>query len=346
MSIITITRFLLSAVASTNQPLAVRWRKQSDPDVLASYVVAVNVDVDPAGYPVNPNPYTLTVPNTPIVVQARDIKCDGDWMPQLFFVCEDVQGSGVITGTCPPGYDLSPDGSTCIKNLLDPPTPPGISVTSVIKVNNNTWNNKFARLYQVDYPVSGDGTVDVNLTVPHFWLNGTLENNVAGDHNTVDGRFNVAGIWFTPTPSPAEWVGFSRTIVTATPKMFYLGISTETKFQVRINGVIILDATTISSVANMNYWNIYPIILAAGNNIIEMVAQGTAMAVELYNNTRAQIIAALAEGDLNIIFSTKDLIGQHADLGVQYGYSCAPDYAYDTLDGLNMCTKLLTASPA
>lgn len=350
-SVITLLTIPLTSVPLSNQTFAITWRKKSDPDEEANYTNAPNATVDPNGNVISPSPYKITVPDTPIIVKGRNINACGVGAEHEFFICEYLTGSGDIVGSCPPGYTLSVDGSYCFQILTDPAIPPSSgSSADIVKVSNEQWNTGYARIYKPGFPSDGDGVLDVNLVVPHFWFNGSLQFNGGADRNTIDGRLNVAGIWFSPDPA-LEWIGFARTFNVPTSKLYYIGMSADNKYKISLNGVALVDCLNIAGGPNYNYWNIYPVQLRAGLNLIEMVAANlgsvAGMGAEIYDNTKAELVASTSEADLNILFSTKDLVGGHADLGSVYGWSCAPTYALDVSGGTGffICKKILTANP-
>lgn len=250
------------------------------------------------------------------------------------------------------GITLTTNIETYLTQAAAPPSS-GSSAT-VYKISDFQWCNNFGKLFASGYGPDGNGTVQASLTTPHFWFNGSapatppLYNN--GTANTVDSRINVAGIWFSPPPIE-EWVGFSRTFNVPISKTYYIGIGADNAFKISLNGVVLITAENIGGEPNFHSWNVYPVVLPQGENIIEMVALNHGgpggMAAEIYNATPAELIAATQEADLNLLFSTKNLVGQRADLGAMYGYSCPEEYALDTSGGTGtyFCKKVISSTP-
>lgn len=245
--------------------------------------------------------------------------------------------------TCPVGYELQSIG--CVRTQTQPATPPsGGSGTPGIadKVNSNQWNNGGARVFNPGFDNTGNGTNQV-LTTPHFWVNGTSQFNQS-TRNTVDSRMNVAGIWVQGGHNGNEWVpqneyiGFSRKITVTTARTVYVMLCADNDFKVAINGALLIDTHpnngNIGGGPNFSFANIYPVPLRAGDNYIEMYAMNAGsvagFAAEIYDVSLPQLLSATNEAQLNIIFSTKDMVGQPFDLGITVGYSCPDGWSLDT----------------
>lgn len=257
--------------------------------------------------------------------------------------------------SCPTGFILGSD-NMCSQTQTQPATPPsGGGGTPGIagKVNSVAWNNGGALVYAPGYNLDGSGPLSASLTVPHFWVNGAIQFD-ATTRNTVDGRMNVGGIWLQGQISNPlnEFIGFSRKITVATAQTIYVGMSADNNFKFLLNGVVLVDLTTnlgnISSVANFAYWNIYPVALRAGDNFIEMYAENfgdvAGFAAEIYQNSLADLMTATSETDLNIIFSTKNVVGEAFDLGQTVGFSCPTGWSFDP--STTSCIKTQVVAPS
>lgn len=255
----------------------------------------------------------------------------------------------LVHNTCASGYVLSSDGATCQRTETVPATPPtgsGGTAGIALKINDAQWNNGGARLYDPGYGADGNGSA-TSLLTPHFWVNGAAPFDTA-TRNTVDGRMNVAGIWGSGVPN-YEFIGFSRKITTTIAKTVYVGISADNQFKFTLNGALVVSSNNILGYPNFRYWNIYPVQLLKGINYIEVYAEnfeGSAgFAAEIYDNTQAQILAAATETDLNIIFSTKNIVGQYFDLGETFGYSCPAGYSLANDGAAYYCTRTVSQAP-
>lgn len=261
------------------------------------------------------------------------------------------------TDTCPVGYDLGPAG--CTRVQTQPATPPsgGTGTAGVAtKVNSNQWNNGGGRVFDIGYNLGGNGT-NTLLTVPHFWVNGNFPFDTAS-RNSVDSRMNVAGIWvlggtsagaYTPTN---EYIGFSRKITVPSARTVYVMMCADNDFKFALNGTVIVDTHpnngNIGTGPNFGYANIYPITLRAGDNFVEMYAMNAGsvagFAAEVYDISKDQLLAATNESQLNILFSTKDVVGQNFNLGISQGYSCPDGWSLDP--STNTCVKTDVVAPS
>jgi hypothetical protein len=258
------------------------------------------------------------------------------WRPINPF-CVTVQG-------CVKPYVYDPGNNTCSLSEIVPATPPTISEDSVVKTSSPDWNTFGAKLYEAGYPLSGLGVVDTILTANPLWLNSS---------NYISGRFNVTGVTGFPKLIPNQWVGFICNIVAAAPKTIYIAMSAFDRFKIKMNGNVIIDKA--ATVDNVDYWHIYPVQLNVGNNYFEMSATYTGttstslnvkgFGVEIYDNTRAEIIGATVENDLSIAFASHRGDGSEPetakifDFGYEYGYNCADGWALVFDGGAYVCVR-------
>jgi hypothetical protein len=70
------------------------------------------------------------------------------------------------------------------------------------------------------------------------------------------------------------------------------------------------------------------------------------LGAEIYNNTAAELIAATSYADLNLIFSTKDYVGQPVQLGTDdLGYTCPSGYSLAACVEPYVCRLIYTELP-
>lgn len=131
------------------------------------------------------------------------------------------------------------------------------------------------------------------------------------------GPLNRCGIWpnCNGATSPVNlWVRIDRTITAPTSKTYYIGIAADNAFRVIIDGVLRFQLVTDKLPIVYRVWHILPITLTAGTHSINIDAldQGApgVMGAEIYDNTAAQITAATSYAGLNLIFSTRDVVGE------------------------------------
>lgn len=257
--------------------------------------------------------------------------------------CETVK-------SCAEGYALNDDESLCVKQTTVPATPPsgGGGTPGVAEhVSSSSWNRGGARVYQAGYPVSGEGVLVTTLVQTPLFVNGTTPFGSGND--TIKSRMNAAGVWVVGGAPNNEYIGFSRKVNVLTAKTIYVAMSADNAFKFVLNGDVLVECTSgnIAGGPNFNYLHVYPINLIAGDNYVEMYACNfgsvAGMVAEIYDNTLAELMAAVVEADLDIIFTTKDMFGEEFNLGETVGYSCPIDYSYDPDSGL--CVKIDTQAP-
>jgi hypothetical protein len=256
-----------------------------------------------------------------------------------------------LGNACNSPYVLNSDQTACTYKQTQSATAPtanGGTHGTAVKINNNQWNNGGAFLYDIGYASDGSGPA-TNLVTPHFWVNGDSPFSVS-TRNTVDSRMNVAGIWGDGTVPYNEFIGFSRIVDTASAKTVYIGMSADNAFKFVVNGVTIVTCANTLGYPNFRYWNIYPVNLIAGTNYIEMYAENfdsvAGFAAEIYDITHSNLLLAAVESDLNIIFSTKNIVGQPFDLGATYGWSCPQGWTLiNDSSGVYHCEKIITTTP-
>jgi hypothetical protein len=264
--------------------------------------------------------------------------------------------------SCAAGFTLSEDGTFCLQTLTQPAIPPsgGSGTPGVaIKVNSEQWNNGGVR-YIANYTANGNAVSpsDITLiTTPHLFVNGNQPFDTHS-RNLVDSRMNVAGIWVDSSTvsgggdwSPInEFIGFSRKFTVPSARTYLVAIAADNAFKVSVNGKILIDDSAdgnIQGAPNFAYANVYPVVLQAGDNYIEMYAMNygnvAGFFAEVYDTTLQGLQSAQTEADLRILFSTKDMVGQNFDLGITVGYTCPDGWSYDPQQVL--CVKINTQAP-
>lgn len=189
-------------------------------------------------------------------------------------------------------------------------------------------------------PADGDSSNSSNSTASR--PTGCELSDYPGTNHTFDtlGPLNRCGIWACcdsaaiQTSLTGTYIGFSHTINTPFTKTYYIGLAADNEFSFKVDGRMVRKTPENSSTRNFQLWNIYPVNLTAGQHIIEMqgLTRGdrVSFGAEIYNNTKQDLINATSYNDLNLIFSTKDLIGTHFQTGV---FTCDSSYALYTPDG-------------
>lgn len=268
---------------------------------------------------------------------------------------------------CPSGYTLSADETYCFQTNTTAVTPPSSPENTVAKTLA-VYNTFGTLIYDLGFNVNGIGSFTQISYSNGFWVNGTGYPNNVG--NTSDGALNRSGLWSTTTLPTGQTVGFTVCVTLATSGVYYIGSSADNWITIKVDGNTVLDmdpsamgtflaangypAATIDS--TFRFWHIYPIVLNAGNRVLEIVGNNAvapdpnpaAMGVEIYNATSSEIQAASSYVDLGakLIFSSKDYIGQPVQVGSDgFGYTCPSGYSLVLCDGPAFCTQTLITTP-
>ncbi len=254
---------------------------------------------------------------------------------------------------CPVGYELTPDASECYYEEVTDATPPAFGEVTIPKIFDS-YGSCGSWIYEEGYNINGTGISNLIPLPNYFWRNGT---NPVGCIASTDytGPLNRCGLWSTTTGSDQE-IGFSVCIDVPESKIYYVGIACDNYGIINLDGVNIvtqnpaaLDAQygLTGNVSTFVVWHIYPVFITAGSHNLEMIGFNTfgvaAMGCEVYDNTPAEIIAATAYADLNLVFSSKDYIGQPVMLGSGgLGWTCPPDYSLRACSSPFECVRRVT----
>jgi hypothetical protein len=159
-----------------------------------------------------------------------------------------------------------------------------------------------------------------------------------------------------------QTIGFSECITIAADGVFYVGVGVDDYATIKVDGNIVVQMDVLamnafiqahgypSAVATpFRFWHIYPVTLTAGSHVLEIIGTNlvtvAAMGAEIYNATKAQIIAATSYVDFGpqLIFSTKDFIGSPVQSGSSgIGYSCPNGFSLKYCESPIVCVRTLT----
>jgi hypothetical protein len=248
--------------------------------------------------------------------------------------------------SCPTGYQLSEDGSFCYTYSTQPATMLG-STRPICAATHAAYGTEGTLIYNPGFPVDGNGTYEQVNLANTFWRNTTGSN----------GPMNRAGIWTCQLYEPiGEWVGFSVKVNVLDSKVYYIGMGGDNQIRFKLNGTVILeqDAMNLDPIfpqwgqeAAFRYWHVYPVKLNAGENFITVegynIGSVGSFAVEIYDNTPAEIKAATSEADLKYVFTSRDMRGKSFQTGeTTTGYGCPADYFLDASSEPYVCRKMTT----
>ncbi len=197
--------------------------------------------------------------------------------------------------TCPENMYLGNDQTYCVDegsiNTCE-------STSNAIQISNESYSEDNARIYTVG---AGGSLSYTELGVHQLWKK-PLGHQFGGPlHRTAIG--------LTSMPLN-KWYGFGKLITNNVgQREVFIGIAGDNKFWIRRNGETLFkfDGTETS---NYKRWHILPITLLQGDNYFEFLCSNLdnpskgSIGVEIYDNTRSQLMAATQLSSLTVLFST------------------------------------------
>jgi len=120
-------------------------------------------------------------------------------------------------------------------------------------------------------------------------------------------------------------------------RTIHIGAGVDNYFKLVVNGVVVADSNGVGG-PQFYMWHIMPVNIIGGINYINIITTGdtsisNSVAMVVYDNTAAQISAATDDDDLNILFKTSDLRGDHMDAA-----TCPDGYSLDASGGVGSYT--------
>lgn len=242
-----------------------------------------------------------------------------------------VQNFGCAT--CPPDGSWSADSDGAwYKTETTTPTANPSGYTTVAR-GNNVYASIGTRIFETDY------STNTLVTTSVVWRR-TIATN---------GPMNRSALWTSiSSVSPANdlplgmWLGFSHCLTGLTVgKTYYVGLEADNDYRLIVDGKQLMADLTGDT--HFQTWKVYPVVAKKTTMLISMEAMNQALVAafgcEIYDNTKAQLLAATSMADLNIIFTSASKRGGYFDIGgnsggIQYGYGCPDGYKY------NPCTNL------
>jgi hypothetical protein len=183
------------------------------------------------------------------------------------------------------------------------------------------------------------------------------KNPYANWNNNFCGPLHRSGIWTCRATGPNiphtpldTWIGFTKCVDIDSSATYYLGIAGDNQVRFFLDGVLQVQMLPCEDPTALNFfkWRIYPISLSQGRHIIQMEGYNctftsnenpASFGAEIYNNTVAQLVAATTMSDLNIIFSTRQMVGQQLDIG---HFSCPSGYVLNNCDSPSVCQQIVS----
>ena len=251
---------------------------------------------------------------------------------------------------CPPGYTLSLDSTYCYKNETMAPI---ITQTDYCLAQSQRieYSNAGSRIYNPGFNTNSPKTWTPPVTDIYAFM---TNQNQWRNSSTTTGPHNRAGVWIDSNcdgTKDALTLGAKATIAaqfnnTGTSRIVYVGLSSDNLYKLVVNGTDIVETTSFDSI-NFSIFHIFPVIIQPGMNYFNVVATGDgsvndSVAMTIYDNSALEIQNAITDTELNILFTTGSLIGQHIDIA-----TCALGWTLDTSGGQGnyICRRTLIIPP-
>lgn len=185
-------------------------------------------------------------------------------------------------------------------------------------ITNVTFGLGGSLIYNSGFSTGLIGSLGRISTGNPFWINQVAMTDGPLNRSALDGS------------SSASQAGLFANINSATAKTVYVGFSSSVDMKLYVNNELIVSVVTgaekAALAANVNSilgtaftgsgilgecWHIIPINLVAGNNLLQVTPSKSIFGLEVYDNTASEIDAATGYGDLTLLYSSVDYIGQN-----------------------------------
>ena len=145
-----------------------------------------------------------------------------------------------------------------------------------------------------------------------------------------------------------KWIGISSYFYIDSAKQYFIGMGADNYMKVLIDDslFVALDSnfydyhfSDVENYSTMNIWHMYPKFLSKGYHRINIQARNVdvhsqaVVGLEIYNNTLEQLETDTTYNQLNISFSTNNLIGT----SISSGHTCPIRYSLDSAGGTFIC---------
>lgn len=232
-----------------------------------------------------------------------------------FYVRTYLPDTNVSTTSCAPGYTLL--NGLCVKTTSVPATFVGPIVPFIGTRKQAIEYSSLGSCIYTSFSANGTGVFNVIPYTNLFWYNPPPYTGFTGPLNRV-------GIWNSLGNDPIDvWLDISVRVDVPETKTYYIGIAGDNITRIKLGCDTIMEMDEIAMGINHGFggdqipfkrWHIYPITLSKG---IQYVTVGgynygsiSAFGAEIYNNTYNEIFNATSYDNLNIVYSTLDLVGK------------------------------------
>lgn len=252
---------------------------------------------------------------------------------------------------CTEGYTLSDDQTICTKEDTILPV---VTHTNYCLVGsqNMAYTQNGTRIYNQNFTATDFS----NFAIPSQDLYALMVNAPQwNSSSSTNGPMNRAGVWIDSncdgTRDPLS-NGTQTTIATVynntgMQRIVYVGIGGDNQFILTVNNTVIAQTTIPASHANYGFWHIIPVVLVPGVNYFNATGTGDgstsdSIGMVIYDNTPLEIKNATDDSQLNILWTSGSLIGQHVDIA-----TCVAGYNLDTSGGPGnyICRRTETTAP-
>jgi hypothetical protein len=251
---------------------------------------------------------------------------------------------------CPDGYTASVDGSICYRVTSTSPTTNDTLLPEAGQ-DNSAYGEYGVKIYNYgDYDSTGN-SVSGDLAFSGFTntFDGSSTTSVEGFYA---GRMNANNVWVAgdanwPGPNYPDFISFCATFTLSQNKIYYVGIAGDNDVTIKLNGVELVNQADNSPQSNFKFWHVYPVLLNAGPNIIELEnwnrSSVGSFAAEIYDNTINEMTVATSTEVLNVVFATGDYLpgGSKEGQGFCSNYTCPTGYSLDVSNPQNPICKLI-----
>jgi hypothetical protein len=237
---------------------------------------------------------------------------------------------------CPAGYTVNPAADGCTRELkADPSTGAG----ALIEVGDTDPSylggpDYFATTTgATDWPFTlgsyssavdthGDPIPETSAGLLPYWQDRVLNDNT---------RISIKS-------TPYVWHTKSVCIDIPLAQTYSILAGGDNKWKMKIDGAPYAECADTLCFRNARFLSQK---FDSGKHLVELSYENDggpgALWFEVYTNSLASLQNASRDSDLDLLFSTKDLVGQRWDYD---GVACPPGYSYDACANDHKCTKL------
>lgn len=227
------------------------------------------------------------------------------------------------------------------------------SRTRILDFANDYWGGK-------NHPGMADTTANGNCS-PNTLMgmaSGSIKAGKAGNDTTTGSGLkstssftpmvtfyatplNRCGIWTTPSgpdyPPYNTWIGIAQWVYFPDSTTYYFGVGADNAFKASVDEVYFVEYEGNGD-ESFKIWHVFPVKLAPGYHRVSIEGKNLdsgskgGFGMEIYHNTREELLASGGPGGVNIIFSTAEYVGKPYTTN----YSCpsgAFPYSEDSVIG-------------